>query len=483
MKLFGRRRTTRRVAAQEGVGLDRSGSTTAPPPVPRPAAAVDIRVPRSLWEVAREHVEDLSRGEQAGFMLCSCSQLPNRDILIAREWVRIPPEAVEARGNGYATRWSAQYNAALLQRCDRDGLSAVLLHSHIRGSCPRLSPADSESAAAMFPAFSRVLPYPSGSVVLGEQAASGRFWKGGEPHGPLGRIIVAGSPIELWLPEPSPVLQRPRLDRQNRAIGRHTDELLRASTVGIVGMSGGGSHVGQQLAHLGVGTLIPIDDQMVDESNTGRVVMARATDVDATYKTELLARYATALDGDMTVIEVRDRVPGPAALEALKRCDVVVACVDTFSARAQINEFCRRHHIPLVDIGINIRTEGGKLLEAAGQVVVVTPDTACIRCTPLLSDAVLRKEAEEKPPGYDRNADAAGDPQVISMNGVLASEAVNSVLDLLTGYTSGGRGAGWWLYDGRRGGLERYDLPPRRPGCPACAQAGHGDSRLALFAD
>lgn len=150
--------------------------------------------------------------------------------------------------------------------------------------------------------------------------------------------------------------------------------------------------------------------------------------------------------------------------------------VGTLSVGAQINAFCRRHHLPLVDVGLNIETgDGGHLLRADGQVICILPDSPCLQCTPLVSDAVLERERRERPPGYDLNPDAEGDPQVVSMNGTLASEAANIVLDLITGFSGGARGAGWWQYDGRRGDLYRADLPPRRVGCPACAEAGHGD--------
>ena len=43
-------------------------------------------------------------------------------------------------------------------------------------------------------------------------------------------------------------------------------------------------------------------------------------------------------------------------------------------------------------------------------------------CGPLLSDAVLERERRERPPGYDENPNAPGEPQVVSMNGTLASE-------------------------------------------------------------
>ncbi len=70
---------------------------------------------------------------------------------------------------------------------------------------------------------------------------------------------------------------------------------------------------------------------------------------------------------------------------------------------------------------------------------------------------------------------AAGDPQVVSMNGVLASEACNAALDLVTAYSGGRRGGKMWQYEGRAGQLEQHDLPSRRSGCAGCAQEGHGD--------
>jgi molybdopterin/thiamine biosynthesis adenylyltransferase len=185
------------------------------------------------------------------------------------------------------------------------------------------------------------------------------------------------------------------------------------------------------------------------------------------------------IDPEIDVKALPLSFPARNAVESLKTVDVVVACVDSFLVRDQINTFCRCHQLPLIDIGLGIRTENERLAEAFGQLTVVTPDSACLRCGPLLSDAVLERERRERPPGYDKNPYAAGDPQVISMNGVLASEAVNTVIDVLTGYSGGRRLAGWWHYNGRSGNLIPSSRPvPRRGGCPACAEQGHGDPEL-----
>jgi len=95
--------------------------------------------------------------------------------------------------------------------------------------------------------------------------------------------------------------------------------------------------------------------------------------------------------------------------------------------------------IPLRDIGIAIRTAGERLVTADGQLVASQPGEPCMRCW-FITDSVLAAERRDRAPGYDRNPDAPGDPQVVSMNGRLASEACNCVLDLITGYSGGRRG-------------------------------------------
>jgi hypothetical protein len=128
---------------------------------------------------------------------------------------------------------------------------------------------------------------------------------------------------------------------------------------------------------------------------------------------------------------------------------------------------------------MSIRSAGEHLATADGQVIVSLPGEPCLRCF-FLTDALLEWERQHRPPGYDQNPDAPGDPQVVSMNGVLASEACNCVVDLLTGYSDGRRGARQWQYEGRSGELMPSNLPSRRSDCPACAQEGHGDPSTVL---
>jgi molybdopterin-synthase adenylyltransferase len=444
----------------------------------------EVRMSGEQFRIVRDHVENFRNGEEGGFILCGYARTEDRDVLLAREWIPVPDDE-KVRGGRFGLEWTASFSARVLARADALQGGVVLVHSHGNTSRPGLSGDDRETAERLLSGFSRMLGRPCGSVVLGASAAVGIFFRDGSQAGALSLLRVVDSPIEVWLPTasvPSTRRGRRRLDRQNRAIGPKADAHLAGASIAVIGVCGGGSHVCQQLAHQGVGRIVPIDDDLVEEVNLGRMVGATPSDSERTPKAAVMRRLIASIDPEIRVEEVRARFPEGPTLAALKSVDVVISCVDSFLIREQINAFCRRHHLPLIDVGMSIRTKGEKLERAAGQMIVVLPDSSCLRCTPLLSDAVLERERSERPPGYDRNPDAIGEPQVVSMNGVLASEACNSALDLIAGYADGHRGAGWWGYDGRRGELTRYDLPSRRRGCPACAEQGHGDPSTRPFA-
>jgi molybdopterin/thiamine biosynthesis adenylyltransferase len=444
---------------------------------PRPAPFVDLRVGGRLLADARRHVEDFSDGEQAGFLICRSAATAQGEVLLAIEFHAVPTEEITGRGGDYALSWSPAFNARMIERASELDASLVILHSHGPRSTVQLSPDDRRNAAQLLPTMSRLLGGRTcATIVLGEGCVDGRTWIEGRPGPAVRRMVVVSDTVDWWyagaIAQPAP--PRQRHDRQARAITAARHDLVSRARVVVVGCSGGGSHVCQQLAHQGVGTIVPLDDELVEEVNLGRMVGSMPADVGRTCKVDVMERLITSIDPEIVCVPVPHRFPSAEALEAMKTADVLVCCVDSFLVREQLATFARRYLLTMIDIGIGIETTDGALVTADGQLLVTMPESPCPRCTPLLSDAVLAAEHAERPPGYDRNP-LGGEPQVVSMNGTLASEACNSVLDVLTGYSGGSRGPGWWAYDGRRGTLERCELPPAWPACPSCAQLGQGD--------
>jgi len=452
-------------------------------PVPLEAApprrTLDVRIAAPLFAEVRAHVEDFSRGEEAGYLICGLSRLPDRDVLLAREWIVVPDSAIARGAYGSVLSWSSEFNSQVLAHALELGATPVLVHSHGTAN-PGFSADDRAKERPLFGAFSRITePLPTGTLLLGDGDAAGSFWIDGRNDLALRRLVIVGETIETChasSARPPTRGRRGRLDRQTIAIGPDSEPKLTDARIAVIGVSGGGSHVIQQLAHQGVGALIPIDGQTVEESNLGRLVGAVHTDIDTTLKVDVAKRVATGIDPSIEVLAVPECFPSSRALDALKGADIVVACLDRFDAREGVNTFCRRYLIPLVDIGMEIRSACEQLAIADGQLIVSRPAEACLRCW-FITDAVLERERRERPPGYDRNPDAPGDPQVVSMNGVLASEACNCVLDLITGYSGGRRGPNtFWQYEGRTGQLEPCELPSRREDCPGCAEESLGDA-------
>ena len=98
------------------------------------------------------------------------------------------------------------------------------------------------------------------------------------------------------------------LDRQS-FLGADSDEVLACLTVGLVGLGGGGSHVAQQLAHVGVGHFVVIDDDTIAETNLNRLVGGTLKDVQhAASKIDIAERVIRAINPTAT-IEKHMRTP------------------------------------------------------------------------------------------------------------------------------------------------------------------------------
>jgi molybdopterin/thiamine biosynthesis adenylyltransferase len=216
-------------------------------------------------------------------------------------------------------------------------------------------------------------------------------------------------------------------ERQARQsfLGPNSAELLGDATVAIVGLGGGGSHVAQQLAHVGVGRVLLFDPDRIESSNLNRLVGGTAADVHSrTQKVEIARRVFLGIN-PVAEVYAHD-VQWQLAAEALREADVVVSCVDSYASRQDLEVSARRFLMPLVDVGMDLHLVNEEA-HMTGQVIASLPGGPCLRCLGFLTDENLRHEAE-------LYGAAGGRPQVVWANGVLASVAVGLVVRLLTGW-------------------------------------------------
>lgn len=243
----------------------------------------------------------------------------------------------------------------------------------------------------------------------------------------------------------------PRHSRQD-FLGEDAPRLLRALKVGVIGLGGGGSHVAQQLAHVGFLRYALFDADRIQDTNINRLVGATQWDVDvAELKVRIAERVIRGINPEAQVDALSCR--WQEAPEVLRGCDVIVGCVDGFAERRELETSARRYLIPYLDIGLDVHQVEGAPPEMAGQVILSMPGHPCMQCLGFLSEKNLAREAA-------RYGDAGIRPQVVWANGILASTAVGLLVDLVSGWTRELRPPVYLSYEANRGTV----LPhPRLP--------------------
>ncbi len=228
-----------------------------------------------------------------------------------------------------------------------------------------------------------------------------------------------------------------RFSRQG-FLGDGSENLFQHVRAGIIGVGGGGSHITQQLAHLGVGNFAVFDPDTTDFPNLNRTV--GATFADAVSKTPKVIVAERMIKGINPYAEVwAIQSEWQKDFESLRGCDVSFGCLDGFSRRAQLEESCLRAMIPLIDIGMDVHKD--KPYSISGQVVVSMPGHPCFRCVSFIQDNDLDEEGL-------RYGEAGGNPQVVWSNGVLASTAVGIFVQMITPWCGIRAGNSFIGYDG-----------------------------------
>lgn len=446
-------------------------------------SSVQLRVPLGLGHRLREIVYAAARHEPVAFCLVSHLEIGDTTVLFVRHVITLN-EADYMTGTGHGAAWRGSAMLPVINLAMRERLGIVLVHAHDFAATARLSRDDLASATRLVPMFqARVPGRPHGSIVLGRGTSAGLVALPGQAPAPVHdlRVRWLGKAIVDWPASGGdPTFDGEVFDRQALLVG--DQGLLSRAHVVVVGLSGGGSHVVQQLVHAGVGTTVGIDDDRCDPTKLHRQIGMRPEDGRVeTYKTAVMQRLAEQIGTGARFIGIEARVPESRALEALISADVIVGCIDNLHARADLMEIAWRYGIPYVDVGANIRAlksaASGPRVAIGGNVFVFIPGGFCAWCCGFITDDKLRLERGGRDDrSYFENK--PGQAQVVSFNAVVAGQAVSEVLQLLTAYrgnsidpadlrTSDGQQRGALKYDGLRGTLDEWGAS-RRPTCTLC---------------
>jgi molybdopterin-synthase adenylyltransferase len=139
-------------------------------------------------------------------------------------------------------------------------------------------------------------------------------------------------------------------------IGIEGQEKLLAAHALVIGAGGLGSPVALYLASAGVGHLTICDDDKVDLTNLQRQIIHR-TDAIGKQKVESARGTLAAINPEVRVEPLVERVAGERLEQLVADADVVIDGCDNFTTRHAVNRACVRLGKPLVS-GAAVRFDG-----------------------------------------------------------------------------------------------------------------------------
>ena len=148
-------------------------------------------------------------------------------------------------------------------------------------------------------------------------------------------------------------------------------------SVCVIGVSGTGSIVAEQLARLGVGEIILIDFDKLEQRNLNRILNSSLADI-GSHKVEMFADAVRCYRPDCEIVPVPCSIATRDAILAAGEADVLFSCVDTAEGRHIADRLSACFAMPLFDVGVAIPTEpvpagSRRIAEVYGRVDYICP--------------------------------------------------------------------------------------------------------------
>ncbi len=241
---------------------------------------MNIKIPQQIY---RQMMDDLARPhsfahERIGF--CRV-RIGNRGsstqfAFVSDYWSvpddqYIPDESSGARINSDAIRHALQTTISA-----EEGVFHV--HMHDWPGLPRFSPMDMDEIPRIVQSLTFAnAEVPHGMLVLSHDGAAAKAIMPGQKLQDVERISVVGHPTLVLSKLPN-VTGGERFSRQT-FLGPLAPARMQSLRLGVVGLSGGGSHIVQQATHSGFVDFVLFDSQPIDLSNLNRLAGATEDDV------------------------------------------------------------------------------------------------------------------------------------------------------------------------------------------------------------
>jgi len=437
------------------------------------------------YEALRAHLFPGDGREAVAILLCGRRCGDSRHVLAVRDIHAVPHGTCTVRTPTGVT-WPTDVIDSLLPDVIDKNYAVVKIHSH-PVELRSFSKTDDASDDAIFSSIANlagnaslhasVIMMPSGELI-------GRTIADGQTVGSLSSIMVVGDDLIIWQSDRHSDSEEFSL-RHRQAFGGGTTSLLRSLSVAVVGCSGTGSFVVEELARLGIGRLVLIDSDHVEEKNLNRIVNSSKEDAYlSAYKVHALARAIARMGLNQQVRVLPSNLLTQEAILAVAECDIVFGCTDGAESRHILNRIAAFYCMPYIDVGVRLDADGhGGIAGISGAVHYLQPGLSSLLSRGVYSMAQVEAEGikrtnpelyrQQRGEGYLRGVQEDR-PAVITINGTFASLAVQELLARLHPYRNQPNSHFAYI-GGNLAEMQIYAEPESEP-CPVFKQhVGRGD--------
>ncbi len=390
------------------------------------------------------------------------------------------------------SRLTEEFILENINECDEQQLAYLAVHCHGGTTSVGFSKTDFRSHERGYPALIGITRgMPVGALVFSERAVAGDIWLKGGARVRLDHLSVVGRPRVVLREKPERIGAALGVyDRQSRLFGDRGQEILQRQKVAVVGLGGCGSLISQLLARLGVGELLLIDSDRVEDTNLPRIVGARRHDAlpwlsdDArpawvgrfaarlrTPKVKVAARVAREASQHIKITAVVANVDDPHVAAMLADCDQIFLSADSAIARNVVNALSHQYLIPFTEVGAKVTTNQAGEIQAIFSVSrSSTPGQGCLWCNGVLDQNKLRDELtpiEQLKRQKYVDDDEVHAPSVITLNATATAIAVNDWMMCVTGLVASGGDTSWIEIDAQTQ-EQHAELPFQDPLCREC---------------
>ena len=353
-----------------------------------------VRISGKMHESVEHHLFPGDRKEAVSIALCGTFMNKDHRILTVYKLCHIPYKECYIREEDQL-KWSTSVIIPYLKEAMNKGLSILKIHSHPT-NFEDFSAIDTQSDIEFFDSIYGWMDNDKihGSLImLPGGKLFGRVLLPDFSFNPIDRISLIGDDIIYWDSDEMNDKKEEFSLRTKQTFGPGTTNLLRKLTLGVIGCSGTGSPVIEQLVRLGVGKLILVDPDIIEEKNLNRILNSTKADcIKKRHKVDIFKETIQKI-GLGTIIKTYDRnlYDDKNIIQDLIECDTLFGCVDSVDGRHLMNQISTFYLQPLFDLGVKILADGnGGIEQICGTVHYIKPGGSSLKSRGMYTSEELR---------------------------------------------------------------------------------------------